>query len=151
MLVQTNGAETMSSDSGALGQGNEGSEVVLVVEDEASVRGPVSRALRSRGYYVLEASNGEDAINVLQDYGAPVHCVVTDIKMPEMTGTELAEMLRSWFPTLRMVFISAVPAEHAGLDVAAIGGAVFLQKPFGLGELADEVRRLLDSDWEPVG
>ena len=124
-----------------------GSEVVLVVEDEATVRAPIARKLRHHGYFVLEASNGEDAIQVMQDYGAPVHCVVTDVMMPEMRGTELIEMLRSWYPKTRVLFISGLPPHLAGIDFEAIGGATFLAKPFSLAALADKVRELLDRDW----
>ncbi|MEX2178756.1 MAG: response regulator [Gemmatimonadaceae bacterium] len=124
-----------------------GSEVVLVVEDEATVRAPIARKLRHEGYFVLEASNGEDAIQVMQDYHSPVHCVVTDVMMPEMKGTELVEMLRSWYPQTRVLFISGLPPHLAGIDYEAIGGAGFLSKPFALTTLAEKVRQLLDTKW----
>lgn len=120
-------------------------EVVLVVDDEASVRAPIARMLRHLGYYVLEASNGEDAIQVMQDYHSPVHVVVSDVRMPEMEGTELVALLRSWFPTMRALLISGVVIddENAG-EIPP--GTRFLAKPFALTELADAVRELLDTD-----
>lgn len=120
-----------------------GTEVILVVDDEAGVRAPIARMLKHLGYFVLEASNGEDALQVISEYGAPVHLVISDVRMPEMDGAELAEMLRSAFPDMRLLLISGVGA-HA-VDVSQqIEGCRFLAKPFTLEELAVTVRSLLD-------
>lgn len=121
-----------------------GSEVVLVVDDEAAVRAPIARMLKHLGYFVLEGSNGEDALQVISDYGGPVHLVISDVRMPEMDGEELANMLRSAFPDMKLLLISGVGA-HA-VDVSRdIEGCRFLAKPFTLDELAATVRSLLDS------
>jgi two-component system cell cycle sensor histidine kinase/response regulator CckA len=119
-------------------------ETILLVEDEASVRSVVSRALRSRGYHVMEARNGEDALNVAEKHNAPIHLVITDMVMPEMDGAELYHNLRRWYPRMRILLISgytkgAIPPE-AFKDGAH---AAFLPKPFTLDQLAAEVRRLL--------
>jgi two-component system cell cycle sensor histidine kinase/response regulator CckA len=121
-----------------------GSEVVLVVDDEAAVRAPIARMLKHLGYFVLEASNGEDALQVISDYGGPVHLVISDVRMPEMDGAELANMLRSAFPDMSLLLISGVGA-HAVSVSQAIEGCRFLAKPFTLDELAMTVRSLLDS------
>jgi two-component system, cell cycle sensor histidine kinase and response regulator CckA len=121
-----------------------GSEVVLVVDDEASVRAPISRMLRHLGYFVLEASNGEDALQVMGEYGAPVHLVISDVRMPEMDGAELAAMLRSAFPDMSLLLISGVGG-HALNASQSIERCGFLPKPFTLEELASTVRGLLDS------
>lgn len=120
-----------------------GSEVVLVVDDEAAVRSPIARMLKHLGYFVLEASNGEDALQVISDYGGPVHLVISDVRMPEMDGAELANMLRSAFPDMRLLLISGVGA-HAVSVSQEIEGCRFLAKPFTLEELAVTVRGLLD-------
>ena len=120
-----------------------GTEVILVVDDEASVRAPIARMLKHLGYFVLEASNGEDALQVISEYGAPVHLVISDVRMPEMDGAELAEMLRSAFPDMRLLLISGVGA-HAINVSQRIEGCRFLAKPFTLEELAVTVRSLLD-------
>ena len=120
-----------------------GTEVVLVVDDEASVRAPIARMLKHLGYFVLEASNGEDALSVLSEYDAPVHLVISDVRMPEMDGAELASMLRSAFPDMRLLLISGVGV-HAVSASQAIEGCRFLAKPFTLEELAVTVRSLLD-------
>jgi two-component system cell cycle sensor histidine kinase/response regulator CckA len=123
--------------------GSTGTEVILVVDDEVSVRAPIARMLKHLGYFVLEASNGEDALQVISEYGGPVHLVISDVRMPEMDGAELAEMLRSAFSDMRLLLISGVGA-HA-IDISQqIEGCRFLAKPFTLEELAVTVRSLLD-------
>ena len=125
-------------------EGSTGTEVILVVDDEASVRAPIGRMLKHLGYFILEASNGEDALQVISEYGGPVHLVISDVRMPEMDGAELATMLRSAFPDMRLLLISGVGA-HA-IDVSQqIEGCRFLAKPFTLEELAVTVRSLLDT------
>ena len=121
-----------------------GTEVILVVDDEASVRAPIARMLKHLGYFVLEASNGEDALQVMGEYGAPVHLVISDVRMPEMDGEELGEMLRSAFPDMKLLLISGVVG-HAAAVSQGIEGCRFLAKPFTLDELAVTVRGLLDS------
>jgi len=124
-------------------EGSVGTEVVLVVDDEATVRAPIARMLKHLGYFVLQASNGEDALQVISEYGGPVHLVISDVRMPEMDGAELAGMLRSAFPDMRLLLISGVGV-HA-IDVSRqIEGCRFLAKPFTLDELAVTVRSLLD-------
>lgn len=122
----------------------EGNETILVVEDETAVRAVICRTLRARGYNVLEARNGEDALLVADEHNAPIHLVLTDVVMPEMGGAELFQHLRRWYPTMRTLFISgyakgSIPEE--ALETG--GGASFLPKPFTLDQLAAEVRRVL--------
>jgi two-component system, cell cycle sensor histidine kinase and response regulator CckA len=121
-----------------------GNETILVVEDEAAVRNIICRSLRGRGYHVLEAKNGEDALLVAEKHNAPIHLVITDVVMPEMGGTELFHHLRRWYPTMRILFISgyakgSIPEE--ALEPGAASG--FLPKPFTLAQLAAEVHRII--------
>ena len=118
-------------------------EVVLVVEDETLVRGPICRTLRKLGYSVLEADNGEDALKVMQAYHAPIHLVVTDVQMPEMDGAELITLLRDWYPKLRVLFISGLGLEYLEFRAGKIEGAGFLPKPFSNEELRQAVRETL--------
>lgn len=122
----------------------EGGETILVVEDETPVRNVVCRSLRDRGYEVLEAKNGEDALLVAERHNAPIHLVVTDVVMPEMGGADLFHHLRRWYPRMRILFISgyargAIPPEalQEGMN------AGFLAKPFTLEQLVSEVRRMI--------
>jgi PAS domain S-box-containing protein len=124
----------------------EATETILVAEDETAVRHVICRSLRARGYDVLEAKNGEDALLVAERHNAPIHLVVTDVVMPNMNGTELFHNLRRWYPRMRVLFISgyaknAIPPE--ALDEGS--GAVFLAKPFTIEQLLGEVRRLIQA------
>jgi DNA-binding response OmpR family regulator len=121
-----------------------GSEVVIVVEDEPTVRVPIVRTLRNRGFTVLEAANGAEALRIVAGHQGTIACVVTDVMMPEMKGTELVEALRLASPKMCAVFISGLPAELAGVDYESIGGAAFLTKPFSLAALAEQVRALIE-------
>lgn len=123
-----------------------GSAVILVVDDEEAVRAPISRMLRHLGYFVLEATNGEHALHVMQEYHSPVHLVISDVRMPEMEGTELVSLLRGWYPQIRVLLISGV-AGHGGAEAAMIPGGAFLAKPFSLDELSTTVRSLLNTEW----
>jgi len=121
-------------------------ETVLVAEDESGVRSVLVRALRSRGYEVLEAKNGEDALLVAERHNAPIHLVVTDVVMPSMNGTELFHALRGWYPRMRVLFISGYAKSTIPPDAFIEGqGAAFLAKPFTVEQLLTEVRRLLQA------
>jgi PAS domain S-box-containing protein len=122
-----------------------GTETVLLVEDEPAVRALTARMLRRQGYTVLEAGNGIEALDIVQQHtGAPIELLVTDTIMPKLGGYELAEQLRQSIPGIRVLFISGYAAnavvQNGLLDLSAI----FLQKPFTLMSLARSVRMLLD-------
>jgi PAS domain S-box-containing protein len=122
-----------------------GAETILIVEDEDLVRALASRSLRERGYRVVEARQGADAIRQLEDEAAEVDLVITDVVMPEMGGRELARRLAELRPSLPVLFISG----YTGEDVIQRGllepGAPFQQKPFTPDGLARKVREMLDA------
>jgi two-component system cell cycle sensor histidine kinase/response regulator CckA len=120
-------------------------EVVLVVEDEAIVRAPICRMLRTLGYFVLEANNGEDALLVMQEYHSPIHLVVTDVMMPEMDGPSLVAMLRDWYPRMKVLYISGYSNEYIEARGGQVNGSAFLPKPFSLQTLSGRVREILDA------
>jgi CheY-like chemotaxis protein len=121
-----------------------GSETVLVVEDQDPVRAVVQRTLQSTGYHVLEASRGRDALELVQQSVEPVHLVLTDLMLPEMTGQEMVQRLRAFKPLVRALYMSG----YAGGALAHQGvvepGMTFLQKPFTPDVLAQKVRAALD-------
>jgi CheY-like chemotaxis protein len=124
--------------------GGDATETILVVEDEAAVRHVVVRSLSSRGYDVLEAKNGEDALLVAERHNAPIHLVVTDVVMPSMSGTELFHHLRRWYPRMRVLFISGYARSTLPPEALEDGkGAAFLAKPFTIEQLLAEVRRMI--------
>lgn len=124
-----------------------GGEVVLVVEDEAIVRAPICRMLRNLGYYVLEADHGEHALQVMHEHHSPVHLVISDVMMPEMDGTQLVALLRSWYPSMRVLFISGYSAQYLEAKGDTVDGSAFLAKPFSFEVLSQRVRELLDAEW----
>jgi len=123
-----------------------GTETLLVVEDEPSVRHLAQGVLRSQGYEVLTAPNGQDALRVAREHkGQPITLVVTDVIMPRMGGKVMAEWLKTSYPDLKILFTSGYTedaiAHHGVLDE----GVEFLPKPYSPASLARKVRELLDA------
>ena len=122
-----------------------GCETVLLVEDEESVRELVEVTLRSRGYRVLEAGDGETGLHLASETKGPIDILVTDVMMPGMGGRELAKRLAAVRPGISVLYLSGY-AEDAVVAPGALGpGAAFLQKPFTLQNLAKKVREVLRS------
>ena len=120
-----------------------GEGVVLLVEDEAPVRAFASRALRLRGYTVLEAASAEDALKTLDDPDVTVDLFVTDVVMPGMDGPSWVKKALQERPGVRVVFVSGYAEGALGEADTAIPNSVFLPKPFSLSELAETVHRQL--------
>jgi CheY-like chemotaxis protein len=119
-----------------------GSETVLLVEDEPTVRSISASALRTAGYSVHEAENGVEALRAITELPKPVDLLVTDVIMPRMGGRELAQQLSLQSKGLRILFISGYMKE----DIADDGGTVaFLQKPFTPEQLVRKAREVLDT------
>lgn len=117
-----------------------GEGVVLLVEDEAPVRAFASRALRMRGYTVLEADSAEEALKTLEDRALSVDVFVTDVIMPGMDGPSwVREALKSR-PDTKVVFVSGYAEESISENQARIPNSVFLPKPFSLNELTATVQ-----------
>jgi len=122
-----------------------GSETVLLVEDDELVRDLAIRLLGQQGYRVLDAVNGQDALQVAKEHlGETIHLLLTDIVMPQMGGKELADWLRISRPNIKVLFTSGYAdnaiVHHGVLD----RGTHFLQKPFSLKTLSHKVREVLD-------
>ncbi|MBL8952659.1 MAG: response regulator [Myxococcaceae bacterium] len=122
-----------------------GSETVLVVEDQAGVRAAVQRTLNSTGFRVIEASRGREALELMGKKHEPVHLVLTDLNLPEMTGTELVQRLRQDEPSLKALYMSGFAGgalSHQGVVDSTMS---FLQKPFTPDVLVHKVRAALDT------
>ena len=118
-----------------------GEGVVLLVEDEAPVRAFASRALRLRGYTVIEAESAEDALSILEDRELRIDLFVTDVIMPGMDGpTWVREALRHR-PDTKVVFVSGYAEDAFDDPEGAIPNSVFLPKPFSLSDLASTVQQ----------
>ena len=123
---------------------SQGTETILMVEDEPVVRKLAVRALTERGYRVLEAEDGPSALAVVEEFQGDISLLVTDVVMPGMNGKELADRLSTDRPDLRVLYISGY-AEHAVVRQGVlVEGIAFLSKPFDLSELARTVREVLD-------
>jgi two-component system, cell cycle sensor histidine kinase and response regulator CckA len=121
----------------------QGEGVVLLVEDEAPVRAFASRALRLRGYTVIEAGNAEEALGMLADGSLSVDVFVTDVIMPGMDGPTWVREALKVRPNTRVVFVSGYAEESFGEGRDLIPNSVFLPKPFSLTELTATVQRQL--------
>lgn len=117
-----------------------GDGVVLLVEDEAPVRAFASRALRLRGYTVIEAENAEEALRTLQDPGLQVDVFVTDVVMPGMDGPTWVKQALEDRPGVRTIFVSGYAEDALAEMQARIPNSVFLPKPFSLSDLAATVQ-----------
>jgi two-component system cell cycle sensor histidine kinase/response regulator CckA len=128
-----------------------GSETVLVVEDEASVRSFIREVLGGRGYALLEARNADEAVAIFERHSEPIHLLVSDVVMPGMGGPELAERLAGVHPETRVLFISGYAREGLFHDGRPGADAAFLAKPFSPEALARAVREILDGGSGPDG
>ncbi|MBW2741090.1 MAG: response regulator [Deltaproteobacteria bacterium] len=123
-----------------------GSETVLIVEDDDSLRNFAQEVLQSYGYRILVAENGEDALRVSKEYESPIHLLLTDVVMPKMGGKKLAERLQPLYPQMKVIYMSGYTdnaiVHHGVLEP----GLNFLEKPFTPEGLARKVRKALGSE-----
>jgi len=137
-----------AEDSGENGGGStrslNGTETVLLVEDEKSLRVTCQLFLEAFGYTVLTAERPEKALRLAGEYSGEIHLLITDMVMPGMTGHDLAEELNRLRPSLKCLFISGYTADVISERVTPETDLAFLAKPFTRDELSREVRRVLD-------
>jgi PAS domain S-box-containing protein len=120
-----------------------GTETILLVEDEQAVRRSTAEFLRIQGYRVLEAKDGRDALSVVQNYGAGIHLMVSDVVMPNLSGGELAKLAKELRPDMKFMFVSGYAGktvlDHKVVDLETN----FLQKPYTLKQLSSKIRSAL--------
>jgi PAS domain S-box-containing protein len=122
-----------------------GTETVLLVEDERSVRALARKVLASVGYRVLEAANAAEALNMAHGQDGPIHLLLTDVVLPHMGGRELAESLAMFYPNAKVLFMSGHTEDAIIRHGVLTRGIPFLHKPFTPDTLARKVREVLDS------
>jgi len=126
-----------------------GTETLLVVEDDSSVRHLARGILEAQGYEVLTAANGQDALHVAHEHkGAPLRLVITDVIMPLMGGKVMAEWLKVTYPDLKILFTSGYTDDAISKHGVLEPGVAFLSKPYTPATLAYKVRAMLDDETE---
>ncbi|HMA15868.1 MAG: PAS domain S-box protein [Bacteroidota bacterium] len=120
-----------------------GAGTLLLVEDEDAVRAFSARALRNKGYNVLEANSGETALEILARQEAPIDLLVTDVVMPRLDGPTLVKEVRQTRPDLKVIFISGYAEDSFRKRLGEEAGIHFLPKPFSLKQLAGKVKEVL--------
>ena len=137
-------AELRRTEKSAPIENVNGCETVLVVEDDQGLRSMVVGFLRGLGYSVLEAENGERALEVAANAGSPIQVLITDIVMPKMGGRELADRLISKFSNASVLYTSGYTHDSAVQTRVLSERETFLQKPFALHELSKKLREVIE-------
>ena len=122
-----------------------GSETVLLVEDEGTLRELIRECLESSGYAVVEARHGAEALTLCERHPDPIHLLMTDVVMPGISGRELAGQVKAVRPGIRTVYMSGYTDDAVVLHGVLSEGMAFLQKPFTQEALARKVREVLDA------
>ncbi|MBH0190878.1 MAG: PAS domain S-box protein [Nitrospira sp.] len=136
--------EQTVSVTGATADQARGRETILIVEDDPAVRGLVEEALRLKGYDVLIARHGIEALLTGAKHLGPIHLLLTDVVMPQMSGPEVAEQLAIVRPSMKVMYMSGYPDHPVFSKGGVKEGTTFLQKPFTVEALTQKVREVLD-------
>ena len=131
-------------------QNLEGSETILLAEDEDATRKLISSVLQEYGYSVLEARDGKEALQLIEQHKGSIHLLLSDVVMPGMSGRELAERLQLLQPEMKVLYMSGYTdnaiVHHGILEK----GVLFIQKPFSPKALVSKVRNILDMSPAPT-
>jgi two-component system cell cycle sensor histidine kinase/response regulator CckA len=122
-----------------------GAGTVLLVEDETAVRMFGARALRNKGYHVLEAASGEEAIEVVRKADRPIDLIVSDVVMPGMDGHTLIKLLRQEFPDVKVILMSGYAEDALNEEIQNDTSIHFIGKPFTLKDLASAAKRVMSN------
>ncbi|MGV3719621.1 MAG: PAS domain S-box protein, partial [Actinomycetota bacterium] len=125
----------------------QGTETILLTEDDPMVRGMVQILLTQCGYQVLEAMQGEEALRIAEAHEGPIHLLLTDVVMPIMSGRELAQALREVRPETPVLYMSGYTDDAMLRHGVTDAGVELIQKPFSPLTLMERIRRLLDAAW----
>src|SRR5262249_14456587 len=142
-LPKVEGAVTAVSGA-ELAPSLRGTETVLLVEDETSLRSLAAHLLEICGYTVLEACSGEDALKVSEQATTEIHLLLTDVVMPGISGRVLADQLIKQRPKMKVLYTSGYTGQTVGAHGVLAEGSHFLPKPFTREALTRKVREALD-------
>ena len=144
MPVEDFEAEPTSKTQASPSASARGTETVLVVEDQDGIREIIREFLQRNGYFILHAADGNEALQVADDYKHPIHLLLTDVVMPNVGGRELAHRLTKSRPQVKVLFMSGYPDHATWTSELVDTSAAVLLKPFPLDTLARKIRTLLD-------
>jgi signal transduction histidine kinase/DNA-binding response OmpR family regulator len=139
-------AAIVSPETDTLVKRSQAHETVLVLEDEASVRTLIVRCLRTSGYNVIEATSGAEALDLAMNHPEPIHLLLTDVVMPQMSGSEVAEKWHAIRPETKLLYMSGYTDDAVVRHGVLQAAMEFLQKPFTPARLAEKVREVLDKE-----
>jgi two-component system, cell cycle sensor histidine kinase and response regulator CckA len=121
-----------------------GNETILLVEDDDALRSATRRILRGRGYTILEARHGGEALLLCERYAGDIQLLLTDVDMPQMSGRELCQKLQQSRPEMKVLFMSGFSDATTGERELIEAGEVFLSKPFSPTSLLDTIRKAIE-------
>jgi two-component system cell cycle sensor histidine kinase/response regulator CckA len=137
-------AQLDNGDAAAAARDLTGIGTILLVEDEDAVRLFGARALRNKGYEVLEARSGEEALDLMAGQERPIDLLITDVVMPRMDGPTLIRAVRERWPRMKVIYISGYAEDAFRKRLDETGAIHFLPKPFSLKQLAGKVKEVMD-------
>ncbi len=137
----TQEAEEPKEDSADVSKRHGGGETILVVEDDAMVRFPLTELIESAGYKVVEAENGEEALEILAK--EKIDLIVSDLVMPKMDGAELTKIVQKTYPATKIILSSGYP-ENCTPENGKLRGVTFLAKPYSFSKLLNKIHTLLN-------
>lgn len=119
---------------------------IMVVDDVPYVREHICRMLTPEGYAILEARDAAHALDLCRKHPGPIHLLITDIRMPDVNGLELAAQMRAIRPDLRVLYISGYGREEVAQGEGRKVYEAFLSKPIGARAICEKVRAMLAAD-----
>jgi two-component system cell cycle sensor histidine kinase/response regulator CckA len=144
ILLPASHASAEDADVSPMAREQKGTETILVVEDQEQVLRLVSLMLGERGYRVLTALSGREALEKAGSFAGEIHLLATDVIMPQMNGKELYERLRAVRSGIKVLYLSGYSADVISSQGVLDSGVNFLRKPFSVHELTAKVRQVLD-------
>jgi two-component system, cell cycle sensor histidine kinase and response regulator CckA len=136
--------EMAAKEAAWLAVSPQGTETVLLVEDEEGVRSTVRLALATNGYTVLEAEDAKKALEISEQHDGPIHLLITDVVMPKISGRQLADQMQGPRPGMKVLYVSGYTDDAIIRHGVLQAGVAFLQKPFTPTALARKVREILN-------
>ena len=148
-LPQVADADAVKAPDRTIRLTSRGEETILLVEDDERVRALVVSVLKRSGYIILEAAQGEQALDIARAYAAPIHLLLTDVVMPGMSGRVLSEKVTSLRSETRVLFMSGYSDDAMLRHGVQTGSAQFIQKPFSMDALTAKIREMLGTTAAP--